>query len=190
MVDAIVKLFGHVLEFVKSPRLCAGILLASFALLLVPESFLKAHEMEAVLKYRGWAIVPILLCGAILLTELGLVIWRVAVRKFESRSLKRQIALDIPYLTATDKEIIGYLLHHHQKTFTYAPDGGYASALIGKGYIVRAMVHGQIAAHWEVPFAVPDEAWEVFSKHKDSFQYKEPECGKATFPWAIPWQLR
>jgi hypothetical protein len=39
----------------------------------------------------------------------------------------------IPFMTAKDKEIIAYLLHHNQRMFTCEPDGGHAGLLLSQG---------------------------------------------------------
>jgi hypothetical protein len=114
----------------------------------------------------------------------------VVVRKFQERAFKKRIARDIQYLTDVDRNIIGYLLEHNQKTFTHALDGGYASVLISKGYIVCSMRPRQVAPDWEVPFTVPDNVWEVFSEHKESFPCEASKRTVADCPWAIPWEQR
>jgi hypothetical protein len=97
----------------------------------------------------------------------------------------------IPYMTDKDKEIIGYLLYHNQKTFQADSDGGYAAPLIAKGIIRVACKQGQIIDHSWVPFEIPDFAWEVLAKNKVSFPYKPPQKGKTeVHPWAIHWMVR
>lgn len=96
----------------------------------------------------------------------------------------------IPHMTENDRAIIGYLLHHNQKTFQSASDGGYAAPLIGKKIIRIAAIHGQeLDMNW-VPFEITDDAWDVLSKHREEFPYKPPKGKTETHPWAIPWMVR
>jgi len=59
-----------------------------------------------------------------------------------------------------------------------------------KGYIVCSMRPGQVAPNWDVPFTVPDNVWEVFSEHKESFPCEASKRTVADCPWAIPWEQR
>lgn len=97
----------------------------------------------------------------------------------------------IPYMTDRDRNIIGYLLYHNQKTFQAGSDGGYAAPLIAKGIIRVACNQGQIIGHSWVPFEIPDFAWDVLVKNKASFPYKPPPKGETeVHPWAIHWMVR
>ena len=74
----------------------------------------------------------------------------------------------IPSMQGHEKEIIAHLLHHNQKTFIAAADGGYAMPLISNGIVVTAMVPGQVVDIENVPFAVPDHIWDELKKHARS----------------------
>jgi hypothetical protein len=90
----------------------------------------------------------------------------------------------IPFMTEKEKQIIGYLLKHNQKTFTAAVDGGYAVTLIARGIIVRQMAPGQQALEQDVPMGVPEHIWEVLQNHKDEFPYKpDIHRGVEAYPW-------
>ena len=92
-------------------------------------------------------------------------------------------------MTSEEREIISYLLAKNQKMFTYTMDGGYAITLISKGIVVCALGPGQAYSTWEVPFAVPDDVWDVLMKNKAEFPYTPGEEDKP-YPWAIPWMAR
>jgi len=109
--------------------------------------------------------------------------------------LKRKKAKEvndfIPYMTDKDREIIGYLLYHNQKTFQGDSDGGYAAPLITKGIIRVACKQGQVIDPSWTPFEIPDYAWNVLENSKELFPYKPPSKGKTeVHPWAISWQVR
>jgi hypothetical protein len=86
------------------------------------------------------------------------------------------------------KNIIGYLLAITEKMFEYTSDGGAANTLISKRIIVCALLPGECAADYEVPFKVPDPVWDVLVKHKADF----PSTWKTgdPFPYAISWMSR
>jgi len=107
------------------------------------------------------------------------------------RKKAKQVNDFISYMTDKDREILGYLLYHNQKTFQADSDGGYAAALISKGIIRVACKQGQIIDHSWVPFEIPDYAWAVLEKNKSLFPYKPPAKGETeVHPWAIPWMVR
>lgn len=116
-------------------------------------------------------------------------------RSFAHWRAKRRKATEvrdfIPYMSAKDKEIIGYLLHHNQKTFDTNQDAGYAATLLGKGIIRIAANRGQVVDVMRVPFEVPDYIWQVLEAHRDCFSYEPPKAGeKQIYPWAIHWMAR
>lgn len=93
----------------------------------------------------------------------------------------------IPHMTDHEREIVGYLLHHNQKSFTAASDGGYAATLISRGIVVQALRPGQMFSLEDVPFAVPDHVWKVLEKHRD--QFPKPKAD-AAYPWRVHWMAR
>lgn len=95
----------------------------------------------------------------------------------------------IPYMTDADKKIIAYLLHHRQKIFPAADDGGYAAPLIAKGIVRLAGVPGQRVDFNRVPFEIPDHIWDVLEQHSDQFPYAPPKDEKG-YPWAVSWLVR
>lgn len=107
------------------------------------------------------------------------------------RQKAKQVRDFIPFMTNKDREIIGYLLYHNQKTFQAESDGGYAAPLISKGIIRVACKPGQIFDHSWTPFEVPDYAWSELEKNKSSFPYTPPQKGEIEkHPWAIHWMVR
>jgi len=107
------------------------------------------------------------------------------------RQEKKAVREFIPYMTETDRAIIGYLLYHNQKMFQTEQDGGYAAPLISKGIIRLSAVHGQaIDLSW-TPFEIPDHIWSVLEQSRESFPYKPSPSGeREKHPWAISWMAR
>jgi hypothetical protein len=109
-----------------------------------------------------------------------------AYRLDKHRKLKA-VEKYLPFLTKHESNVLGYLLKHNQKMFTGAADGGYAITLISRGIVVRAMRAGQQASALDVPYMVPDDIWDVLSKHKDKIRYKpELDDGVEVHPWREP----
>jgi hypothetical protein len=67
-------------------------------------------------------------------------------------------------------------------------DGGAANTLISKRLVVCALLPGQSALAYGVPFKVPDLVWDVLVKHKaelpNTWKTGEP------YPYAISWMSR
>jgi hypothetical protein len=114
-----------------------------------------------------------------------------AVRWLHERRAAREQEKYLDHLTTEERKIIAYLLHHNQKMFTGADDGGYAVTLISRGIIVRAMNRGQVASAEDVPYAIPDQVWDVLIRNKAKFPYQPPPRGKTEpYPWRVPYMLR
>ncbi len=116
-------------------------------------------------------------------------------RRIRSRRARRaeqqEVRSYIPYMTDRDRTIIGYLLHHRQKMFTYEPTGGHAASLISRGIIRMAAQPGQVFSLMGAPFVVPDHVWEVLEEHSNQFPYIPPQDGeREKHPWAIGWMAR
>ena len=74
----------------------------------------------------------------------------------------------IPHMTRNEKRIIGYLIHHNDKMFTGAVDGGYAVTLISRKIVVRALQGGQAFDAEDTPFAIPDDVGRFLSRIRTS----------------------
>jgi len=97
----------------------------------------------------------------------------------------------IQYMNEKERQIIGYLLYHKQKTFQAEVAGGYAATLISKGIIVQSTLVGQAYDPGWAPFEVPDHIWKVLVENGNSFPYEPPQDGEVErHPWAIPWMVR
>lgn len=98
----------------------------------------------------------------------------------------------IPFMTDQERRIVAYLLHHNQKTFTAASDGGYAATLISRKIVMRALVPGQMFSGEDMPLAVPDHVWDVLVEHKDQFPYvtQRRRDGVEPHPWRVHWMAR
>jgi hypothetical protein len=112
----------------------------------------------------------------------------VLAHRWTIRRERRQVAKDIPTMTAKEREIIGFLLANNQKMFPYTADGGYANTLISKRIVVCALLPRQSTSTFGVPFKVPDHIWDVLVKHKAEFPntWKNGE----PLPWAVSWLVR
>lgn len=107
------------------------------------------------------------------------------------RSAQRAVADYIPFMTTKDRQIIGHLLHHRNKTFLCASDGGHASTLIARGIVILAARPGQVVDLEDVPFTVPDHIWEVLERHRDEFPHKPTMNGAVEVqPWRVGWMER
>ena len=147
-----------------------------------------------------WITVPSIvavICGCLSLAAIGKALAKTfkPVMKINQWLLERQKIKEvrefIPYMTDTDRKIIGYLLYHNQKMFQADRDGGYAAPLISKGIIKVSLRHGQIYDALHVPFEIPDYAWSVLEKNNRLFPYNPPSRGEVeTHPWAIHWMAR
>jgi hypothetical protein len=100
------------------------------------------------------------------------------------RREQKEVEHFIPYMTATDKKIIGYLLHHQQKMFSAADDGGYAAPLISRRIIRLAGIAGQTVRLTSVPFQIPDHIWIVLERNRHHFP--PPPNSKGPPPWVVP----
>ncbi len=147
-----------------------------------------------------WIALPAigaLIFGCLSLAAMGSALAKVIkpAARFDRWRLKRHkeraVREFIPYMTDTDRAIIGYLLCHNQKMFQAEQDGGYAAPLISKGIIQRSGVHGQAVDLTRMPFEVPDHVWSVLEKNREAFPYEPPPTGEVEkHPWAIPWMVR
>jgi hypothetical protein len=140
------------------------------------------------------AVAGLLLCGCLAVASFFSALFKFfPIHKWFAhwiniRRQKRAARNYIPHMTSEERQIIAYLLAKNQKMFTCAHDGGYATTLISRGILVRALQGGQVFASEDMPVAVPDHIWDVLLAHKDQFLYK-PEKGE-THPWRVPWNLR
>lgn len=79
---------------------------------------------------------------------------------------QKEVEEYIPYMTETERKIIGYLLAHNQKMFTNRPDCGHANTLLAKGIVVEAARPSQMVTYFDVPFTIPDHIWTVLKRHQ------------------------
>lgn len=121
--------------------------------------------------------------------------WLNLGQKYENwksnREYVKEVVEFIPHMEAKDKEIVAYLLHYNQRTFTNDQDGGYAATLLSKGIVKISARHGQSIDLTRVPFEVPGFIWVELVKRKDQFPYSPPQKGQLeSYPWVIPWMAR
>jgi hypothetical protein len=109
-------------------------------------------------------------------------------RWWRRRAQQRSIRDYIPHMTAKEREIIAYLLHHNQKVFQTTQDGGYAAPLIAKGIVWPVGMAGQVFDANRVPFEIPDYVWAILVASRTTFPYDPSTEGAA--PWIIPWMAR
>ena len=109
---------------------------------------------------------------------------RPRIARWRRRRLEQKAAEGfIPYMTARDKAIIGYLLYRNQKMFLADKTGELAVSLIARGIIRNALQHGQAFTPLQVPFCVPDHIWTVLERNRKSFPYTRPDRTEELYPW-------
>ncbi|MFI4933461.1 MAG: hypothetical protein ACHP7N_02475 [Caulobacterales bacterium] len=112
------------------------------------------------------------------------------IHKWQRRRAAMKAVRDyIPHMTDQERGIVGWLLAKNQTMFRGAFDGGYATTLISRGIVVRALVPGQGFDAEEFPFAVPPHAWEVLAAHRTEFP-APPADYNGPHPWRVSWMLR
>jgi hypothetical protein len=111
-----------------------------------------------------------------------------SVHRWALRKARRRIERELAYLTPKEREIFGYLLANNQPMFDCTHDGGEASTLISKGFVVCALLPGQSVTPYGVPFRIPDHVWAVLVKQRSEFPntWKDGE----PYPWSISWMAQ
>lgn len=107
-------------------------------------------------------------------------------RALKRRAYERGVQEYLPFMTPAEKAIIAHLLHHRQKVFPAAVDGGHAATLLARGIILVAARPGQVFDPENVPMAVHDLAWKVFERHAEAFPYQPSSVD----PWRVHWMAR
>ena len=122
------------------------------------------------------------------ITKTANIVASMLAHRLTVRQAQRQVEKDIPAMSKREREIIGYLLANNQKMFTYTIDGGAANTLLSKRVVICALLPGQSATGFGVPFRVPDHVWDVLVKHAVEF----PNTWKTgePFPYAVSWMDR
>jgi len=125
------------------------------------------------------------------ITKVGNIIASMLAQRLMVRRAQLRVEKDIPAMTEQEREIIGYLLAKNQKMFTNTIDGGFANTLISREIVVCALLPGQSATAFGVPFRVPDHVWDILMRHKGEFPYTPPQPGQTELhPWSVPWSAR
>jgi hypothetical protein len=101
------------------------------------------------------------------------------------RTLEDSLAEDIETLSKQEREILAYLLHHKQRMFTCAVDGGRAATLISRGIVRHALRHNQIFEYDDMPVEIPLEVWRFLRANADKFPYDGDEDDP--YPWRKDW---
>lgn len=155
---------------------------------LIQQGWLPSPGQFWLVAIAGGAIVCACLALVSLLTwvarQLPFARW---VRKWMTdRAVSRSVQAYIPYMSEPDRLIIGYLLHHRQKSFTGDMDGGNAASLISRGIVVCTVRPGQAFSPSDMPFAIPDLVWDELERAREKFPYIETDG----LPWRVDWRLR
>ncbi|MFH1340147.1 MAG: hypothetical protein ABIL01_02885 [Pseudomonadota bacterium] len=87
----------------------------------------------------------------------------------------------IETLSGKEREILAYLLHHQQRMFTCALDGGHAATLMARGIVRKALKPGQAFDADDMPVEIPIEVWRFLRSNVEKFPYYEEE--DAPYPW-------
>jgi hypothetical protein len=135
-----------------------------------------------------------LLCGCLALASVAseafksfsIHIW--IQRRLDIQKEKRALRNYLPHITPDEHRIISYLLAKNQKMFTTVANGGYAATLLSRRIVVCCLQPPQYFDPCNMPMAIPDHLWDVFSKHKDQFPYEPPKPGETEDePWRVTW---
>ncbi len=161
-----------------------GLLLAIHFRLVPPLDAPWVHVALAVFLLGSllWIVSVLSVLNSFFSPRVWIVHWR------RVRQQKKAAEHYIPYMNERERKIIAYLLAHNQKMFTADSDGGYATTLVSRGIVVRALIGGQVFAANDMPLAVPDHVWEVLEKHKDKFPYRPSK--DEGHPWRVHWMAR
>jgi hypothetical protein len=187
--------FTQLLDLLKAGGWQAGAVAAAAALFLVLSATGTIPKPDAWMLILAWAL--LLLGAALAIASLGEPVTKLGrswiLRRQKAKALasaKEAFRREVPYLTSEERNVLGYLLAHKQKTFVGAIDGGHASTLLGRGYVGILARPGQHVATEDVPFAVADYVWEVMESDPTSFQYKPEYRGSGrnqveVHPWRV-----
>lgn len=152
-------------EYILQAAIVAGLVSACLALASIGSALVRASELP-----------------------------RSSFQRWRSRRHAEQVFRDyLPHLTERERAIYAYLLEKNQKTFTADSTGGYASTLLGRGFIHITAQRGQQMEMDDVPMSVPDFVWTVLQEHKDQFPYTPDYGGDVgrrkveRHPWRKPW---
>ena len=114
-------------------------------------------------------------------------------RRFDLWMLLRAERADLirylPYMSETEREIIGYLLAKNERVFTADSDAGHAATLLGKRYIRVAIKGRQEVFDHSVPMEVPEHLWKLLEANRSMFPVIDPDKYPAP-PWRVPWMAR
>ena len=88
-----------------------------------------------------------LICGCLsaasILSAIVRVVRNTSAALIHTIKVRKSIERYLPHLSQDDIDIISHLLHFNQKTFTIPIDGGFATTLIARGFIVVSPRPGQ-----------------------------------------------
>ena len=164
-----------------------------FALAAASGTFLLLTYLEWIPHSEDWIIVLamalMLLAGFLWLVSVVNVLNKMfrprdhIIYWIKRRKQAREVERYIPFMNPMEREIVGYLLFHQQKTFTVSIDGGRAATLISRSIVERALAPGQVFGHGDMPVMIPDNVWDILMKHKDKFPYIPPNEKKEKYPW-------
>ncbi|MBZ9984755.1 hypothetical protein LB521_26855 [Mesorhizobium sp. BR-1-1-8] len=121
-------------------------------------------------------------------------LWKLFLKRRARLKAEQSFRAYEPFLSETERQILGYLLNYKLKTFVGDQDGGYAGTLIARGTIRYVGVPGQSFDLDKCPLAVPDFVWKVMEEMPEKFPhtpvFSEGRPKVEVEPWRIPWQLR
>jgi hypothetical protein len=107
------------------------------------------------------------------------------VKPANTQTIEDHSGEEIETLSKTEREILAYLLHHNQRMFTSAVDGGRASTLISRGIVRRALRGGQVFDYEDMPVEIPMQIWRFLKARAAEFPYDGD--GDEPHPWRRHW---
>lgn len=188
--------FGRALEYLKSSGWQAASIAVAGAIFIYLSSRGVLPELGPSLLLAAWVVV--FLSIALTVAAVGPSVEAKVKAQFASlamrkhvKELEKEFRDHVPYLSAKERQILGYLLHHRIKTFTADHNGGYAATLIARGYIRYAGVRGQSFDMDNCPMLVPEYVWKVLEEDPSKFPYTpDMSHGQEVHPWRIHWMAR
>ena len=162
---------ANVISALKLPtRVVAGIALASFVLLLLPEGFLEWLGISPSYdQYRGFVGVACILCVALTIVGLAVSAGAPFVRWWTDRTYLRRARRRLHELSAEEKELLSLYFLKHTRSLALSPKDGTAMGLVKEGvlFVASERYYDPIALH---SVNIQPWAWSYLDKRQALLQ--------------------
>lgn len=151
------ELLAKIIDWLKSPKRWAAILITGMVLLLIPKWFPEAGEAPWKI-YRPWIILTVILSGSVLGVEAISTVVKYAQGRWRRRN-QRRIALGyLKNLTPPEKSVLAQYMQEETETQYLSSVDGVVSGLVSKSLLYRSSNIGQHS--WGGPiFAYNLQPW-------------------------------